>query len=54
MRALGYSKRQAKAIAARGFKALDNEGTDTDDASEKAALMERMKDFLDRIERNPI
>lgn len=33
MRALGYSKRQAATIAARGFKALDLEAANADDES---------------------
>jgi hypothetical protein len=34
MRALGYSKRQAAAIAARGFKALDLEADPAEDSSD--------------------
>lgn len=50
MRELGYSKRQAREIAARGFKALA-EADPSDDMSELAALLKRNSDVLDRVER---
>lgn len=50
MRELGYSKRQAREIAARGFKALADADPD-DDVSELAALLERNTQVLERVER---
>lgn len=50
MRELGYSKRQAREIAARGFKAAAEAAADAD-MSELAALLERNTEVLTRIER---
>ena len=50
MRELGYSKRQAKAIASSGFKGLAIEDP-ADDVSELAALIERNSKLFERIER---
>lgn len=50
MRELGYSKRQARAIAAAGFKAL-GEAEPPDDTSELAELIRHNTDVLERIER---
>lgn len=50
MRELGYSKRQAREIAARGFKALA-EANPSEDMSELAALLERNTEVLHRVER---
>lgn len=50
MRELGYSKRQAREIAARGFKALA-QADPSDDMSELAALLERNTEVLHRVER---
>lgn len=50
MRALGYSKRQAKAIAARGFKGLAIADS-AEDAADLEALAERMKNLVERFER---
>lgn len=46
MRALGYSRRQAREIAARGFKAAEAEPLD--DTAELTALIERMKQLFER------
>lgn len=50
MRALGYSKRQAKAIAARGFKGLAI-ADPAEDATDLEALAERMQTLVERFER---
>lgn len=50
MRELGFSKRQAKAIANSGFKGLAIEDP-ADDVSELAALIERNSKLFERIER---
>jgi hypothetical protein len=50
LRALGYSKRQAAAIAARGFKCLAEAEPSEDVSEELAALLKRN---LDMCERNP-
>ena len=53
MRALGYSKRQAATIAARGFKGLATEPDPAEDPAELAALLERVKQLFDS-ERQPL
>lgn len=50
MRELGFSKRQAKAIANSGFKGLAVEDS-SEDVSELAALIERNSKLFERIER---
>lgn len=50
LRELGFSKRQAKAIANSGFKGLAIEDP-ADDVSELAALIERNSKLFERIER---
>lgn len=50
MRELGYSKRQAREIAARGFKALAD-ADPSDDMSELALLLQRSTEVLNRVER---
>lgn len=50
MRELGYSKRQAKAIASHGFKGLAVHDP-AEDVSEIAALLERNTQVLERFER---
>jgi uncharacterized membrane protein len=50
MRQLGYSKRQAREIAARGFKAMA-EAEPAVDTNDLNALLERMKQLFD--ERQP-
>lgn len=49
MRELGFSKRQAREIASRGFKGLA-EADPSNDTSELAALLKRN---LELLERNP-
>lgn len=52
MRELGFSKRQAREIAARGFKAVEAEDAPAaEDVSELAALMKRHIDLLESLER---
>lgn len=46
MRALGFSKRQAREIASRGFKGLAV-AEPLPDTNELAALMERIKTLFD-------
>jgi hypothetical protein len=48
MRGLGYSKRQASLIAARGFKGLAVEDP-VDDVSELAALIQRNTQLFEQI-----
>jgi hypothetical protein len=50
MRELGFSKRQAKAIANSGFKGLAVEDS-AEDIAELAALIERNSKLFERIER---
>ena len=50
LRELGFSKTEARTIASHGFKGLA-ETDPAEDASELAALTERLKTFLDRTER---
>ena len=50
MRELGFSKRQAREIAARGFKAAA-EAEPAEDLSEIVALLERNTHVLERVER---
>lgn len=50
MRGLGYSKRQARAIASHGFKGLAVVDP-AEDLSEMAALIERNLQLFERIER---
>lgn len=52
MRELGFSKRQAREIAARGFKALATELEPAEDLSEIVALLERNTHVLERVERH--
>lgn len=48
MRELGYSKRQAREIAARGFKAAAEAGPAEDTSDELAALLKRNLELLER------
>ncbi|MBL0919369.1 MAG: hypothetical protein IBJ14_11745 [Hydrogenophaga sp.] len=50
MRELGYSKRQAREIAARGFKALACPDP-SEDMSELVSLLKRNTEVLNRVER---
>lgn len=52
MRELGFSKRQAREIAARGFKGASHEVPADEDLSEIAALLERNTLVLERVERH--
>lgn len=49
MRALGYSKRQAKAIASSGFKGLKHDDP-SEDMTDLVALSERVKKLVEHIE----
>lgn len=51
MRMLGYSKRQAREIASRGFKAMAQDAEPSEDVSELAALLQRNVEVLERFER---
>jgi len=49
MRELGFSKRQAREIAARGFKGASHEApADEDTTEELAALLKRNLQLLER------